>query len=530
MRKDSVRRQMLTLSAGGLLLLGAGADQSQGPRVTRSTHATVDDKAPSRTYTAPSLLIHPDDPLTAVGAVVEMRARTCHLLRTRDGGLTWTLLDASPSPEGYPFCFNTSGTTTITPVAWGRDATMYYGLSGWGTDDETPAPGARGGGHAGSRGNMSVLVARSTDLGDSWQTAVARDARGLRGEEVENNRPVSSLAVDTNSGSQDIVHVGYVRRLPQADPEVPSTPMVATSTDGGRTFGEPVPILAGYGPQTGPDIVGGRPPQLAVDDVGTLYALTTASPEETDNLLVLARSTDRGKTFEHLDLGQVSGSFDYPIMTWSGEEAGILHLVYEDEVDGQLGDRDIFYRQSTDGGETFSEPQRLNDDDPEQAFGQFNANVTVAPGGRIDVAWWDFRNEPGVFANDVYYAYSTDNGATWSDNVRVSDHSIPRTIGTWSNGFDMRQPPGIASTDSYTLFGWDDTRLGDNVGQAQDVFAAAVQFDPVVARDDGALLAAIAVLGGLAVGGLVLLVIALRLRPSRGDAVPAERPKVGAGV
>lgn len=94
----------------------------------------------------------------------------------------------------------------------------------------------------------------------------------------------------------------------------------------------------------------------------------------------------------------------------------------------------------------------------------------------------------------------------------------------------MRQPPGIASTDSCALFGWDDTRLGDSVGQAQDVFAAAVQFDPVVTRDNGALVAAIAVLAGLAVGGLVLLVIALRLRPSRGDAVPAERPKVGASV
>jgi hypothetical protein len=84
----------------------------------------------------------------------------------------------------------------------------------------------------------------------------------------------------------------------------------------------------------------------------------------------------------------------------------------------------------------------------------------VAPNGRLDAIWWDFRNDPGLFANDVYYSWSTDNGATWSPNERVTDRLIRRRLGVWSNGFDQRQPPGVASSDALAVFVWDDTRDG----------------------------------------------------------------------
>lgn len=518
-------RGMAAVAAAALLLAAvpASAQDAQEPmRVTRTVNATEDNKAPTRQYSSPYVLIHPDDPTTAIAATVDMAARTCHVLRSGDAGHTWEMLDASPSPASHPFCFQTSGMVNLSPMAWGRDASVYLAAVGWGPEDQTEE-------HTGGRGNVSVVVSRSDDLGETWEATLARNTRGFEGAQVENNRPVTSIAVDATSGDEDIVYVTWDRGLPAVE-DAPNEPMLAVSTDGAETFSEPVSLFGDYERGSGEDMLGldfGAKSFLAVDDEGTLYALFGASGGDAEPVLLLAKSTDQGQTFEVSEIDTMSPSFSYPAFKWSpqGGEQGTLHLVYEDKLGGEgLGDRDVFYRQSTDGGSTWSEPQMLNDDDPEQLAGQFNANVSVADNGRIDVAWWDFRDDPGLFANDVYATYSTDNGATWAPNVRVSDQSIRRTIGLWSNGFDMRQPPGVASAEDYALFAWDDTRLGDDVGQAQDVFSAAVQFEPVAATEPAGTRLALAGLVGLLVGGIFLLGSALRMRAAPPRQPPARKP------
>ncbi|MDP9023596.1 MAG: glycoside hydrolase [Actinomycetota bacterium] len=537
--KTTVSRWSIA-ALGAVVVLGASPAGAQDPaRVTRSVNATVDDVAPTRTYAAPYVLVDPADPLTVVAGTVDMRARTCHLLRSRDGGQTWRLLDASPSPQDYPFCFHTSGMTTMTPMGMGRDGAIYMGMVGWGPQDEDAGRDAA---HAGSRGNLSVIVSRSDDLGDSWQPVVAHNTRGLEGEDVQNNRPVSSLAVDRTTGDQDRVYVGYVQRQPNADPEVPNEPMVVASTDGGETFSPPVSAFGDFERVLSAEefdleqdhtigVSFSAAPQLAVADDGTLYVLFGGSAprgSDLDDVLLLARSTDNGQTFTVNEIGTMGPSFAYPTFAWSpvGGEQGTLHMVYEDKPDGPLGDRDVYHRRSTDGGATFSAPQQLNDDAAEQLAGQYQASVSVAPNGRVDVAWWDFRNDPGLFANDVYATWSNDNGESWAPNVRVSDQSIDRDIGTWSNGFDMRQPPGIGSADDYAVFAWDDTRLADAAGQSQDVFAAAVQFSPVAVANN-TLRYVIAGLIGLALGGAALLVVGSRMRTGP---QPQQRERVPAGV
>ena len=46
--------------------------------------------------------------------------------------------------------------------------------------------------------------------------------------------------------------------------------------------------------------------------------------------------------------------------------------------------------------------------------------MSVAPNGRIDVIWNDTRNGAKANSSELYYAYSTDAGTTWSKNVPVS--------------------------------------------------------------------------------------------------------------
>lgn len=520
MAKMSRYRRGAVVAMAGLAMVAVQSPAlgQEAPRVTSDVRVSDDDLSPVRTYTSPQILIHPDDPNIAVASAVEMRSRVCHLFRSNDAGRNWTLLDAVPSPEEFPFCFNTSGTTTQSPIAWGRDATLYYGMVGWGGQESA----GEGSERSGVRGNLSVILARSTDLGDSWQTTVVRDAREFMGAEIENNRPVSSVAVDT-SGDQDVVYVGWRRSLPEAE-DAPRLPQVAVSTDGGQSFGEPINPLADYfAGMDGAEELGGGQPSLAVADDGTLYVLSSAENpgEDANSSLVVAKSADQGKTFTVAEASPPSAYHTDELLAWSpeGGSEGTLHMVYEDKVDPPpgAGERDIYYRRSLDGGQTFGEAVMINDDDPSKFYVQVTPNVNVAPDGRVGLAWWDFRNDPGLFVNDVYYAYSTDNGATWSENVRISDRSSNRKIGTWSNGFDMRAPVGLGATDAFTLVGWEDTRLGDNVTQIQDIFASAVQFEPLQRGTSDALRYTVAGLVGLTLAGLALLAASvLRRRPTAG--------------
>lgn len=526
---------LLTLVVGQGMAVGADGDPV---RVTASVRVTHEDLAPARTYGAPYLAVDPENQNVIVAAAPEMRSRACRFMRSLDAGQTWRLMDAFPGPETYPFCFHTSATSTESPIQFGRDGNVYYGLTGWDTSDIGVGPEV-------NFGNYSVLLSRSANLGESWDPVVVHNARGKTGRDTQSNRPVTGLAVDRWTGNQDTVYIGWNQQFPQAQPAVASQSTVSASTDGGRTFGPPVKIVGDYW-KTGankPDAEkwGGSSPSLTVGSDGTLYAVFTASatgqPAGTElNSLMLGKSKDQGKTFEVSVIAPPSGYYQAPTtIAWSpeGGAEGSLHIAYEDKVaQPALGDRDVFTRRSTDGGKTWSEGKQLNDDAVSTTEGghtQTNPAISVAPNGRVDAVWWDFRNDNGLFINDVYYSYSEDNGATWSKNIRVNDTSIDRRLGVWSNGFDMRMPPGVASTDKVAVFTWDDTREGDQLTHTQDVFSATVQHEAVGSGSSNGLRFAIAGLLGLGLVGLVLLVVSLASGRRRQQGETARQPEASRG-
>jgi hypothetical protein len=48
--------------------------------------------------------------------------------------------------------------------------------------------------------------------------------------------------------------------------------------------------------------------------------------------------------------------------------------------------------RSTDGGQTFSAPHRINDDPTPQSKWHWIGKFSVAPNGRLDAVWYDTRN------------------------------------------------------------------------------------------------------------------------------------------
>jgi hypothetical protein len=86
---------------------------------------------------------------------------------------------------------------------------------------------------------------------------------------------------------------------------------------------------------------------------------------------------------------------------------------------------DIMFSRSTDGGLTFSAPQRITDDPVNQNKWHWMGTLTVAPNGRIDSVWLDTRNAANNTDSQLFYSWSTDGGLTWAPNVAVSNAFNP---------------------------------------------------------------------------------------------------------
>ena len=86
---------------------------------------------------------------------------------------------------------------------------------------------------------------------------------------------------------------------------------------------------------------------------------------------------------------------------------------------------DIMFSRSTDGGLTFSAPQRITDDPVNQNKWHWFGTLAVAPNGRIDSVWLDTRNAANNTDSQLFYSWSTDGGVTWAPNVAVSNSFNP---------------------------------------------------------------------------------------------------------
>ena len=70
-----------------------------------------------------------------VGGFIEFRSRTCGLIRSTDGGVTWKILDSQPDLKSYPYCLANNSNIFHAPVAFGRNGTLYLATHAWDTPD-----------------------------------------------------------------------------------------------------------------------------------------------------------------------------------------------------------------------------------------------------------------------------------------------------------------------------------------------------------------------------------------------------------
>lgn len=130
--------------------------------------------------------------------------------------------------------------------------------------------------------------------------------------------------------------------------------VVARSTDGGRTFSEPV--IVGHDRWVFPGCPH-RPASIGVDGQGRLYVVWYTEGSDETPAIYLAYSDD-GRTFKAKRALNVSkGTFpDHPQMAVDGE--GRLVVVWEEQSPVR---REVVMSYSLDRGATISRPVKLND-------------------------------------------------------------------------------------------------------------------------------------------------------------------------
>jgi hypothetical protein len=123
-------------------------------------------------------------------------------------------------------------------------------------------------------------------------------------------------------------------------------------------------------------------------------------------------------------------------------------------------DIDIYMIKSLDEGDTWSEPLRVNQDEPGQGNQHYFSWITCDPEtGTLSVIFYDDRNV-GTLQCEVFCANSYDGGETWED-FRVSDVSFtPFPIQGLAGGY-MGDYLGISARGSSVYPVWTDNRASE---------------------------------------------------------------------
>lgn len=154
------------------------------------------------------------------------------------------------------------------------------------------------------------------------------------------------------------------------------------------------------------------------------------------------------------------------------------------EADGKKG-TDLYLSVSNDKGQTFAAPVKINDDKVPGAHGMHS--LGIGGDGRIYVSWLDERNvhapKPSNKAEghhmesnrDLFIAYSTDGGRTFSKNQKVAAEACP-----------CCKTALAVTTDGTLYIGWRQVLPGNyrHIAVTSSADAGVTFSKPVIVSDD----------------------------------------------
>ncbi len=420
-------------------------------RVSEDVLSPAGGASQPETEMEPFLAIDPENPRHLLAAYQEDRFSDggCRNLTSAvsfNGGTTWQEV---PLPnltvaDGGPY-----QRTSDPWVAFGSGGRAYLVSLGF---NETNA-------------QNGVYLSSSDDGGLTWSNPVSVHSGTQTFDDKE------AVVVDTRDDSpyKGRVYVGWDSiNASNQQPE-----LIAYSDDGGRTFQGPATLMSqgqslGIVPAVGPG--------------GIVHAvwLTFLGRQP---LLLASHSTDGGRTWSppatisSISAFGVDGSrtgAGIPSVAIDGRN-GSLYVVWEDDRFSPGTDQIVLSR-STDGGETWSPPQRVSDGPNDAA--SFTPAVAVTPEGWLGVSYYSLRNNPSRVLVDEYLAVSKNGGQSFAKSQRLTASSWDLRFAASSDGFFLGDYQGLATSAKtfYPLWigTYSPSRL-DTASRQPDAFTKAVK-------------------------------------------------------
>jgi hypothetical protein len=309
---------------------------------------------------------------------------------------------------------------------------------------------------------QQIVVMRSMDGGETWGGVVPGDNTPYP---VSHKTLISGIGCHIAVGPSGEVYITWYDNQLDAI-------MQATSMDRGRSFSleRPIASIAGVNEQfEGQAFRNLSIPSTAVDRQGNVYVVVQSRDAEGQPLPPGATVPNPKRYLRNRRPTNRQNGGDEP---GSGS--------------------DIVLFKSTDGGESYSGPVRVNQDPPQSDADQFQPWLAVTERGQVNVSYFDRRNDPNNFFIDTYLSQSNDGGQTFSD-TRVSQMMWdPRVNPPISpSGEFIGDYQGLVADDAVAIPFWNDTQANNlprndpDHSPYQEVFAARVPGDPAAAPQTG---------------------------------------------
>jgi len=203
--------------------------------------------------------------------------------------------------------------------------------------------------------------------------------------------------------------------------------------------------------------------------------------------LVVAKSTDGGASFTRTVIATTFDTFDIGIPAMASRRAliytsggayrnGATNDVYVAWTDQRGGagcsapanepgtnvasscQTRVWFARSTDGGATWSAPVKLNDA-ASPLHDQFNQWLAVdETSGKIGVMYYDTIGDSGRKKTDVWYQSSADGGVTWSAPLKVTTAPTDETVAGADSGNQYGDYNGMSGYLTKFFPSWTDRR------------------------------------------------------------------------
>ncbi len=255
--------------------------------------------------------------------------------------------------------------------------------------------------------NDEIYYKRSIDNGLTW----GPDIRLTQDDSASSN---PSMAVSASN-----IHVVWHDSRDDTTCEI----YYKRSQDNGETWGPDVRLTA--------NSARSKVPSVAV--VGSNIHVVWSDNRDGNDEIYYKCSTDNGTTWgpdTRMTNNAPAGS-DFNCIAVANTD---VHIVWRDYRDGNY---EIYHKRSTDNGVSWESDQRLTNN---TAYSMYPS--VTASGNNVHVVWNDSRN----VNMEIYYKLSTDRGATWGTDTRLTN--APR----------MSQKASIAATGLRVSMVWDDNR------------------------------------------------------------------------